>query len=379
MPEGTSTPFEVLRDQVTRHQTTPASFEAGPAGLGPALSTVHFRQADVIETLEAAPAAARRLEALRQHVHDLHSLCVPFEDIREIIATRIRAEDRLRQLTGHPSEGGHNLSEDDPRTVVAQREVEKTMAAATSIQERANARSAAWREASYALQAVESYLRDGVPGGCILQDVEPPEPKLAKGQGVLEAIMDVRQRGMKLRKRLSEIDRAPYPSSVAKARAREWVEALAQRGRIDVSPLIRREDGELALPIEYARVLVTNSERAPSAGTVSVPDPALLAWLNSADLIRKLEAEIDAAADDKAALTATQRAEATADVERELLTIERIEASLVWRALEQRLPVQHGRECHPLAVLSAEFAQLARPAAGTSPGHSFAIIGAGRR
>jgi len=230
------------------------------------------------------------------------------------------------------------------------------------------------------LQAVESYLRDGVPGGCILQDVEPPEPKLAKGQGVLEAITDVRQRGVKLRKRLSEIERAPYPSSVAKARAREWVEALAQGGRIDVSPLIRRKDGELALPVEYARVLVTNSERAPSAGTVSVPDPALLAWLHGADLVRKLEAEIDAAADDKAALSAAQPAEAIADVERELLTLERIEASLVWRALEQRLPVRHGRECHPLAVLSAELvAQPARPAGGTSPGYSFAIIGAGRR
>jgi len=79
-------------------------------------------------------------------------------------------------------------------------------------------------------------------------------------------------------------------------------------------------------------------------------------------------------------LSAAQRAEATADVERELLTIERIEASLVWRALEQGLPVQHGREWHPLAVLSAELvAEPPRPAAGTSPGHSFAIIGAGRR
>ena len=206
---------------------------------------------DVIEMLEAAPGAARRLEALRQQVQDAHALCVPFEDVRECMATRMRTEARLRQLTGHPSQGGHNLSEDDPRTIVAQREFEKATAAAKGIQERADARSAVWREAGYALQAVESYLRDGVPGGCILQDVEPPEPKLAKGQGVLEAITDVRQRGVKLRKRLSEIERAPYPSSVAKARAREWVEALAQRGRIDVSPLIRRKDGELALPVEY--------------------------------------------------------------------------------------------------------------------------------
>ena len=94
---------------------------------------------------------------------------------------------------------------------------------------------------------------------------------------------------------------------------------MAQRGKLDVPLLIRREDGEIALPIEHVRVLVTNAEKAPSAGAVAVPDVALLGWPYCDYLVRRFEAETDVAADDKVALSSTQREDAAADVERELL------------------------------------------------------------
>src|SRR5262245_12525216 len=46
------------------------------------------------------------------------------------------------------------------------------------------------------------------------------------------------------------------------------------------------------------------------------------------------------------------------------------------------LPVQYRRECHALAILSAELLvtlPATEHAPGTSPGHRFAIVGAGRR
>ena len=81
-----------------------------------------------------------------------------------------------------------------------------------------------------------------------------------------------------------------------------------------------------------------SAEKAQSAGAAAVPDAALLAWLHRDALIEKLEQEIDRAANDKAALSAAERAEATADVQRQLLEIERQEAVLVWRGIEQGLP-----------------------------------------
>ena len=128
---------------------------------------LHFNTApnDAAEWLPAG--AADRLRKLRQHVADLHALTVPFADISAATTARIQAEHRLTQLTGHPHDGGHGLAVDDPRVIAQQRLVDKLTDDLRRINERNEARSSAWREAGYTLQAVEAWPRDGKPPGTL--------------------------------------------------------------------------------------------------------------------------------------------------------------------------------------------------------------------
>lgn len=77
-------------------------------------------------------------------------------------------------------------------------------------------------------------------------------------------------------------------------------------------------------------VRILNS--APEAiGFGEVPDAmALLAWLHQDELIRRLDAEIDATADDASALDADQRRQAEAEILADRLAVEREEAELCW-------------------------------------------------
>ena len=64
----------------------------------------------------------------------------------------------------------------------------------------------------------------------------------------------------------------------------------------------------------------------------------------------------------------------------DLLVFERDEAALVWRALDERLPVEHRKDCSALAILQMRL--VTAPQTSGSPGsslmHAFDII-AGRR
>jgi hypothetical protein len=93
-----------------------------------------------------------------------------------------------------------------------------------------------------------------------------------------------------------------------------------------------------------------------------------------------LDREIASEADDKAALTHEARQKAEAEVMGDLLAIERQEASLVWRAQSENLPVEHRPDCSPLALLGLRLiAAAGNGAAGSSSAHSYDVIGWLRR
>jgi hypothetical protein len=64
-------------------------------------------------------------------------------------------------------------------------------------------------------------------------------------------------------------------------------------------------------------------------------------------------------------------------VQGDLLAVERDEAALVWRAMDERLPVEHRADINPVALLSVRLvtAPAINPLPGTSPEHAFNIIG----
>ena len=148
---------------------------------------------------------------------------------------------------------------------------------------------------------------------------------------------------------LNRIRSAPYPSSQCKAQMRAQIEELAQRGEVSVSRLVEH-DGQLDWPLMQLVVPVRGAQGA--AGITEVPDTvAMFAWMHRDALIKKLDTEIDAEADDKAALSHDARQKAEVEVSSDLLDIERQEAALVWQAQAQGLPVEHRSDINPVALL----------------------------
>ena len=95
----------------------------------------------------------------------------------------------------------------------------------------------------------------------------------------------------------------------------------------------------------------------PAKPTVTTPDTlALIAWLAKDELIAALSAEIDARADDGAALTDEQRGERLAEIEIDMLAAERDEEALVEMAHRAGTPVDRRPDASPLAVLGVALA-----------------------
>ena len=89
-------------------------------------------------------------------------------------------------------------------------------------------------------------------------------------------------------------------------------------------------------------------------------------WLHRDALIAALDREIASEADDKAALTHEAREKAEAEVQGDLLAVEREESALVWQAQSENLPAEHRADVSVVALLS--IALVAAPRADASPG-----------
>ncbi|MGL3109407.1 hypothetical protein [Bradyrhizobium sp. BR 1432] len=246
------------------------------------------------------------------------------------------------------------------------------------LNERNETRSAAWRTASHVLLAVEGWLKDRRPPGTVLEDFSGPEPKLNKGESLIDAIERLRRRGRELKADLHRISSAPYPSSYCKQQMRAQIEALAMQGAPSVSNLIEH-DRPIVWPTQRVQSQVFSADPALAFAEIEAAVP-LIAWLFKDALVKRLDAEIDTEADDGASLSHIEREKRLSEVQQDLLFSEYEEAQLVWAALEQKLPVEHRSDCSPLAILQCRL--VTAPAAvngrGTSPQHAFDIIGARR-
>jgi len=346
--------------------TAQAPFSAGPHVL-PSF--------DFIELLP--PGAADRLRMLRQRSNDMHALCVPHADLQEATALKHDAQRALSRLVDHRSLGGYELPQTDNRVIAAEKHLAKLSDDWRRLNERREARAAAWQTASQALAAVESWLRDGKPSGVLLQDHDGEEPKLNKGETVVDAIERHRRRSRELRADLHRIESAPFPSSHTKLKMREQIDALAMQGAPSVSSLIEH-DGRIDFQTQRVQSQVIGAEQRALA-FAELPDAvALVAWLHKDMLIKRLDAEIDAEADVEAALSHEAREKAEAEVLLDIVANERDESFFVFSAQAQGLPCEHRSDISPVALLNLKLVTVA-PTNGhgsSSEQHaSFSLIG----
>jgi hypothetical protein len=329
------------------------------------------------DPLEFMPERAQdRLRKLRDRAADAHAVCVPFADIQEASARKTDAANARRHLTDHPQDWGKNLPPDHPSVVQAQRTLDRATEDFERIKQRSEAKTAAWQAASAALANIETWLKSGRPGGTTLEDFDGPEPKLVKGENsLLDAIENRRRRTRELKADLHRIASAPFPSAYCKAKMRQQVEQLAQRGEPSVSRLVELGDGPVDFQTMHLRSEVVSAEQQRALAFAELPDIALVAWLDPAAMIKRLDALIDAESDDKSALSVEAREKAAAETQSDLLAVERDESWFVWSAIEQNLPCEHRSDCSPLAILQARLVTAPRPDASppTTPGLSWLL------
>ena len=354
-------------------------------GLPPAPMNAHqavydspqLRQPD-FDPLDLLPErSADLLRKLRQRADDLFLLLPEFEKISEANAVKQLAVERSKGLTDPPQSGGFGLAADDQRVIAATKAVEKATAEARRVTEPRELRSSAWQTVKITTTNVEQWLRGGRPGNTQLETVEIVEPKLAKNEDVISALDRVRRRGRELQADLHRVRSAPYPSAHARAKIRQEVEQLVERGRPVLSGVIEH-DSKLEFPRQLARAQVHNVPKAPAATAYFelVDLTALVAWLLKETLIKRLDEEIAAEADDKAALSPEAREKAEAEVMADLLAVERDEAALVWKAMEQNLPVEFRADTNPAAILSVKLVTAATVnGQGTSWQHAIDLVG----
>jgi hypothetical protein len=187
-----------------------------------------------------------------------------------------------------------------------------------------------------------------------LDAVEVPRAK----SGIAAAIESARAQIATLRADQHQVRSAPLLSGVVRERVREQIAALAQRGVVDVLPVI--EAGRpLAFPMMDVRAEVSgHAISADGANRLSAfalhtgPDTlAIFSWLFQNELLDRLDVEITELADDENALSDAERAERQAALAAELLQAERIEEALLVAAEAEGLQAMRRRDADPRAVL----------------------------
>ncbi|MFL9827205.1 hypothetical protein [Rhodoplanes sp. SY1] len=155
-----------------------------------------------------------------------------------------------------------------------------------------------------------------------------------------EQIETKRRRIRELLADLRATDAAPMLAADAKAVWRDQLEQLAERGRPSVYPAIERREA-----IEFPKQIIINYRGADQ----EIPDAhVLVAWLMKDQLAAAVDAEIDANADDAAALSTHARRARFREILSDLLAAEREEEALIAAA---GFDIDRRPDADPRAVL----------------------------
>ena len=224
-------------------------------------------------------------------------------------------------------------------------------------------------------------MRGGVPGGCVLaeHEDEPVASILKKGERISDAVERLRHRLRELAADRHRVRSSPWPSSLAKARAKAMIEQMAEAGAPLLESMIEH-GSRLSFPSVTIQSTLTVSERPRWPSRKTIDTAGLVCWLLKEQLLAKISKSIDEVSDDKAALNQHQRDEAEAQITADALTIERSECALIWHAEGQGEVIDFRSDTNPLAVLGLRLVTAPAVTPGSSPMMSFDVTGStGRR
>ena len=246
------------------------------------------------------------VDVLTQRREDAHRLIPLGEDVRALNAERFNMERALHKLQVPQAMAAIHVRGRPSRRC---RQAKPRQAHEGSCYTQ---RGQAFQAIAQTHTAMMAWLQHGKPPGTVCEDFDG-EPKLNKGEDILAAIEKLRRRGRELKADLARISAAPFPSSHAKAKMRQEIEALAQRG-IPSMALLVEHDREVQWPTTNLRSAIFDAQ-TPSFAAVETTDTlALFAWLHRDALIARLDALISDEADDAASLWHEARERQAAEV-----------------------------------------------------------------
>lgn len=316
------------------------SDSSGGAAAAPFIAVFPGQRIGAAERLAHLPEVRAFLISLLDQAEEAHApLSGIHEQETDLRDRKLTIERRIRDLRERPD---YRWMDTTANVELEQRKLAIVDGDLDHAKERAERCTATWRGLRASVSNLERYLA-GLPVGAVIAPFAGAAPELRKGETAIVAVERCRRRVRELDADLHRIETAPIPSAEAKALKNAELDNRISRGRPRCSPLI--DHGE---PVEWPSVALRSSGR----DTVSAIDPVdILAWLFADQLRAKLDAEIDAVADDAAALSTEQRDQQRRQALRDKLTTERDEEAFVRMAIAGGALVMRRPEADPRAVL----------------------------
>ena len=319
-----------------------SAFASPPAASGSGPAHIPIRVGDRADALP--PKARDMLLNLREKAQELHAPLDRLHDEQHqlrIDIARHQAHLVLSKADLGRAPGAAEAVAADERAIDALRDrLDRSTARIERI-------TATWRPVRSLVHNLDRYAAR--IAGRSMADAELPEVGLRKGENYETAVENRRRRLRELAADIRKIEVAPLPAAVVKERARAEIEALAVRGRPDLLGAV--EFGE---KIRWPKSKV-NFNFDPKVGPIfgDTVDPlGLVAFVFRDSLIEKVNAEIDAMANDAESIEPASKPSMIATVKRDAPAVEFDIEALIRQAAEQGIEIARDEAADPRAVLA---------------------------
>jgi hypothetical protein len=205
--------------------------------------------------------------AIKQRAFDLHASIPSFEAIREVQLEKISHANRISELVKARGDGGPNLPESAPQVATVRKQMQRAEQELARLQALREIRTAKWNSAGSLARSISDWLlHGGIPHGCMLEPVaDPPLSELLKkGETIANAIERFRHRRREQLADLHRVRSSPWPSSVAKAAARELIDRFADAGQPNLDGAI-----EFGQPISFTQTAIRSTVRNVDATAIA--------------------------------------------------------------------------------------------------------------
>ncbi|HVV60227.1 MAG TPA: hypothetical protein VHD14_00570 [Pseudolabrys sp.] len=296
-----------------------------------------FATTDPVDRL---PQTARaKLTALQERVNLLRLGVVDIADrLNEAVRAGVEARNRIDQVQ-------HKVDETHPSVKQAIEKRDRAKAEYARLDLLHAERAKPLHELGGLLNNLERWISEQRD----LVAFNGPVPPIGRAAPA-KVVENAREELERLRAELERVRRAPIPAKEAKALAAKHVEQLASRGAPDVSGLLEA-DVFGKREIGYATERVDMSRMPAGLGGSTIDVRGLLAWLDPAKYLARLEEEIDRRADDVHALPDDQRATRLRQLAAEILDVERLEEAAIEAAELAGVQIIRRVDADPRAVL----------------------------